>query len=130
YVLQQKDVRLIFSAPVRPGHPMAPQIAEHGDFVQDIAFEVDDVDWAFKSAVSRGARPAYEPVSLVDDSGSLRVAGIHIYGDTLHSLINRDNYKGHIFPHCQPVNQPGDPIGIIEIDHCVGNVELGHMDEW
>src|SRR6185369_12610446 len=53
WLLEQKDVRLVFSAPIRPGHPMAPKICEHGDFVQDIAFEVDDVDWAFRTAVQR-----------------------------------------------------------------------------
>jgi 4-hydroxyphenylpyruvate dioxygenase len=84
YVLEQKDIRLVFSAPIRPGHPMAEKIAQHGDFVHDIAFSVDDVDWSFHEAVRRGAVP-YEP---------------------------------------------GDPIGIVEVDHCVGNVELGGMNRW
>jgi len=130
YLLEQNDVKLLFTAPIRPGHPMADKIAQHGDFVQDIAFEVDDVDWAFAEAVKRGAAPAHEPYSLDDENGYVRVASIHTYGDTLHTFINRDNFKGHFLPHFQTRNDPGDPIGIQEIDHCVGNVELGRMNQW
>jgi len=130
YLLEQNDLRLVFSAPVRPGHPMAEKIAYHGDFVQDIAFEVDDVDWAWKAATDRGAQSWCEPKWLEDESGRVRVAGIKIYGDTIHSLINRDGYTGHFLPGFRPENQPGDGIGIIEVDHCVGNVELGKMNVW
>ncbi len=130
YLLEQNDLRLIFSAPLRPGHPMADFIAQHGDFVRDIAFEVDDVDFAYKTAIERGAKGCSEPVWLEDESGRVRHASIHIYGDTIHSLINRDEYKGHFLPGFRKENQPGDPIGIIEIDHCVGNVELGQMNVW
>ncbi len=130
YVLEQNEIRLVFSAPVRPGHPMAPKIAEHGDFVQDICFEVDDVDWAHKVAVERGATSAVEPITWQDDHGTVRYAAICIYGDTVHGLINRDNYKGPFLPGFRQENQPGDPIGLIEVDHCVGNVELGKMNTW
>jgi len=130
YLLEQKDIKLLFSAPLRPGHPMADAIGQHGDFVQDIAFEVDDVDWSFNEAVRRGASPAREPYSLQNDEGTVRIASIHTYGETLHTLINRDNFKGHFMPGFERRNEPGDPIGIVEIDHCVGNVELGKMNTW
>jgi 4-hydroxyphenylpyruvate dioxygenase len=130
FLLQQGDLKLVFSAPLRPGHPMASKIAHHGDFVQDIAFEVDDVDVAYQSALSRGAESAYAPTDLTDEHGSVRIAGIKIYGDVIHSLINRDNYKGTFMPQFRPENQPGDAIGIVEVDHCVGNVELGKMNTW
>lgn len=130
YVLRQNDLPLYFTAPVRPGHPMANTIAYHGDFVQDIAFEVDDVDWAFKAALDRGAEAAYEPHTTEDDFGKVRQAGIKTYGETIHTLINRDHYKGPFLPGFRAENQPGDPIGLIEVDHCVGNVELGKMNHW
>ncbi|HEY0866268.1 MAG TPA: 4-hydroxyphenylpyruvate dioxygenase [Fimbriimonas sp.] len=130
YLLEQNDVKLLFSAPLRPGHPMADKIAQHGDFVEDIAFEVDDVDWAFQEAVRRGAQPAKEPYTLSDDDGEVRLASIHTYGDTLHTFVNRDRFQGHFLPHFQRLDQPGDPIGIREIDHCVGNVEIGQMNRW
>ena len=131
YLLEQDRVKLLFSAPVRPGHPMSEAISRHGDFVEDIAFEVDDVDWSFREAVRRGAQPAKEPFSLTDDNGEVRIASIHTYGDTLHTFINRDKFKGHFLPHFTEIkDMPGDPIGLVEIDHCVGNVELGKMNTW
>lgn len=130
WLLQQQDIRLVFSAPIAPGHERAGEIAQHGDFVQDIAFEVDDVDWSFRTAVERGARPAREPFSMEDDHGSVRLASIHTYGDTWHTFINRDKYNGHWWPGMRKENIPGDPLGLIEVDHCVGNVELGKMNVW
>ena len=130
YMLRQKELTVIFSAPLRPGHPHANDIAQHGDHVQDIAFEVDDVDTAFKLAIERGAEAAYEPKSLSDDNGSVRIAAIKTYGNVVHTLINRDGYKGHFWPGMRVENEPGDPIGIIDVDHCVGNVELGCMNKW
>jgi 4-hydroxyphenylpyruvate dioxygenase len=130
YLLEQNDIKLLFCAPVRPGHPMAALVAEHGDFVQDIAFDVDDVDWAYNTAVERGAVSAVAPHTVEDANGSIRVASVKIYGDTVHSFINRDNFKGHFWPGMAERNEPGDGIGIQEIDHCVGNVELGQMNVW
>jgi 4-hydroxyphenylpyruvate dioxygenase len=130
YLLEQNDLKLLFSAPLRPGHPMAEKIAHHGDFVQDIAFEVDDVDWAWKTAIERGAENWRKPYSLQDDNGEVRLASVKIYGDTVHTFLNRDKFKGHFLPGMRQVNEPGDPIGLIEVDHCVGNVELGRMNHW
>lgn len=130
YVLEQNDLRLVFSAPVRPGHPMADKIAFHGDFVQDICFEVDDVDWAYKAATERGAKGWREPYTLEDDHGKVRMASICTYGNVVHSLLNRDQYKGPFLPGYASRNEPGDGIGLIEVDHCVGNVELGQMNVW
>jgi len=130
YLLEQGDVKLLFTAPIRPGHPMSEMIAQHGDFVQDIAFEVDDVDWAYHEAVKRGAVGAREPYSLESDEGYVRIASIQTYGDTLHTFINRDNFRGHFMPGFKKTMTAGDPIGIQEIDHCVGNVEIGKMNYW
>jgi 4-hydroxyphenylpyruvate dioxygenase len=130
YLLEQNDLRLLFSAPTRPGHHIAEKLALHGDFVRDIAFEVDDVDWAFHETVKRGAKPAVEPYSMEDKDGFVRIASIHTYGDTLHTFLNRDHYKGHFLPGFERRNEPGDEIGLQEIDHCVGNVELGQMNVW
>ncbi|MFM9873813.1 MAG: 4-hydroxyphenylpyruvate dioxygenase [Fimbriimonadaceae bacterium] len=130
YVLEQNNIRLVFSAPTRPGHPMAQLVAQHGDFVQDIAFEVDDVDWAYKVAIERGAESSVAPYWMEDERGKVRHAAIKTYGDVVHSLINRDEFTGDFLPEFVERNEPGDPIGLIEIDHCVGNVELGKMNEW
>ena len=130
WLLEQNGVRFLFSAPVRPGHPIAEQLAIHGDHVQDIAFEVDDVDWAFEAAVSRGAKPARAPYTLSNKDGEVRIASIHTYGDTLHTFLNRDNFRGLFLPGFEERREPGVGTGLIEVDHIVGNVELGQMNEW
>lgn len=130
FLLRQGDLNMVFTAPIVPGHEIAPMIAEHGDFVRDIAFRVDDVKWSFKEAVKNGAKPAMEPTVLEDDHGKVHMASIHTYGKVLHSFINREDYKGHWQPGWTERSVPGDGIGILEVDHCVGNVELGKMNEW
>ncbi|MCH7903306.1 MAG: 4-hydroxyphenylpyruvate dioxygenase [Armatimonadetes bacterium] len=130
YLVKQGNVRFLFTAPIRPGHPMADAIGQHGDFAQDIAFGVDDVEWSYRTAVERGAESAREPFELRDDNGVVRMASIKTYGDVLHTFVNRDEFTGNFLPNFRTLNEPGDPIGVIEIDHVVGNVELGKMNEW
>jgi 4-hydroxyphenylpyruvate dioxygenase len=132
YLLQQNKVRLVLTTPLSPDHPIAAHIHQHGDGVRDIALWVDDARQAFALAVERGARPAQEPTVLRDDAGEVVVAGIHTYGDTIHSLVERRNYQGLFLPGFQPVASrfAPRPIGLLYVDHCVGNVELGAMDRW
>lgn len=130
WLVEQNSIRFLFSAPVKPGHAIAEKLAVHGDFVQDICFEVDDVDWAFRTAVERGAQPAREPYTLSGSGGSVRLASIHTYGDTLHTFLNRDAFSGTFLPGFEDRVAPGIPTGLIEVDHMVGNVELGGMNRW
>ncbi|MFQ3677994.1 MAG: 4-hydroxyphenylpyruvate dioxygenase [Fimbriimonadaceae bacterium] len=130
YLVEQGELRLLFTAPVRPGHAIGDLIAKHGDFVQDICFEVDDVDAAYRTAVERGAVPAREPFTLADANGEVRLASIKTYGDVIHTFLNRDQFDGHFLPKFERRHEPGDPIGILDVDHIVGNVELGRMNEW
>ena len=132
YLLQQNKVRLLLTTALSPDHPAAAHVALHGDGVRDIALWVDDARQAFDAAIERGARPAQKPTVLRDDGGEVVIAGIHTYGDTIHSLIERRNYKGLFLPGFQTVN-PGyspAPVGLQYVDHCVGNVELGAMNTW
>jgi 4-hydroxyphenylpyruvate dioxygenase len=130
YLCRQGNTRFLFSAPIRPGHPMAEKIAQHGDFVQDIAFQVEDADWSFNTAVQRGAQPARHPFTLSDEKGTVRLASIKTYGDVIHTFVDRSKYQGTFLPSFADRNEPGDGIGLIEVDHIVGNVELGKMNEW
>ncbi|HEV8454391.1 MAG TPA: 4-hydroxyphenylpyruvate dioxygenase [Gemmatimonadales bacterium] len=132
YLLQQNKVRLIVTSPISPDHPAAAHVAQHGDGVRDIALWVDDAREAFDVAVERGARPAQRPTVLKDDAGEVIIAAIHTYGDTIHTLVERRNYRGLFMPGFQPV-QPRyspSPVGLLYVDHCVGNVELGAMNKW
>ena len=132
YLLQQNKVRLLLTSPLSPEHPAAAHVAQHGDGVRDIALWVDDARWAFDAAVERGAKPAQKPTVLRDDAGEVVIAAIHTYGDTIHSLVERRNYKGLFLPGFQAVTPrySPSPVGLQYVDHCVGNVELGAMNTW
>jgi len=132
YLLQQNKVRLILTSPIAPDHPAAAHVAKHGDGVRDIALWVDDAREAFEVAVERGARPAQQPTVLKDDAGEVVLAAIHTYGDTIHSLVERRNYRGLFMPGFQPIkpHYSPPPVGLQYVDHCVGNVELGAMNTW
>ena len=132
YILEQGKVRLVLTTALRPDSDIATHVHKHGDGVKDIALWVDDARKAFRLAVERGAKPAYEPKSLVDEHGEVVIAGIHTYGETIHSLVERKNYKGLFMPGFVPFAGKGDAkeVGLKYIDHCVGNVELGAMNKW
>lgn len=130
YVLAQGAIRLVVSTPLYPEDPMADHLRRHGDGVLDIAFLVDDVDACFAEAVQRGAVPAREPYTRSDDDGQIRRAKIRAYGDTLHSFISLDDYRGPFLPGYQPKRIPAAGVGLVSIDHIVGNVEAGRMNDW
>src|SRR5918994_2920657 len=132
YLLQQNKVRLVLTSALTPDHPVAAHVALHGDGVRDIALWVDNTERAFELAIERGARPAQKPTVMRDEFGEVVIAGIHTYGDTIHSLVERRNYKGGFLPGFQamtPRYSP-PPVGLQYVDHCVGNVELGAMNTW
>jgi 4-hydroxyphenylpyruvate dioxygenase len=130
YVLYQGDIRLVVSTPLSPDDPMADHLRRHGDGVLDIAFLVDDVDSSFKEAVQRGAHAALEPYDRSDQFGRIRRAKIRTYGDTLHSLISTADYTGPFLPGYQIRRRPSPGAGLERIDHIVGNVEDGKMNDW
>jgi 4-hydroxyphenylpyruvate dioxygenase len=132
YLLQQDKVRLVLTTPIRGGTEIADHINRHGDGVRDIALWVDDARTAFKLAVERGAKPARQPTMMTDEHGEIIIAAIHTYGDTIHSLVERKNYRGLFMPGFQAresIYKPS-PVGLKYVDHCVGNVELGAMNKW
>jgi 4-hydroxyphenylpyruvate dioxygenase len=137
YLLQQEKIRFVLTTPVRPdlsdeARTVADHIYRHGDGVRDLALWVDDVREAYAKAIERGAVSAQEPRVLKDDDGEIVIAAIRTYGDTIHSLVERRNYRGLFMPGFRPVTPRYQPaaVGLKYVDHCVGNVELGRMDTW
>ncbi len=130
YLLTQGKTKFVFSTPLCPDGPEAAHVALHGDGVRDIAFHVDDADAAFEEAVKRGAEPAIQPHERADKNGRVRRAAIKTYGDTIHSFISYVDYNGPFLPGFAERAVPGVDAGILRVDHMVGNVELGKMDEW
>jgi 4-hydroxyphenylpyruvate dioxygenase len=130
YVLQQGETRFVLSTPLTAAHPAAEHIKRHGDGVRDIALEVADADFAFQQALRRGAKTVFAPQDVTDDHGTIRRAAVHAYGDTIHSLISRKDYRGPFLPGFVEQRVSGEEVGILRIDHMVGNVELGKMNDW
>jgi len=130
YLLQQGNVRFLISGAYYPDHEIAAFVKKHGDGVKDIAMEVEDVERAFTEAVSRGAIVIREPYVEKDEHGELKKAVIGTYGDTVHTLVERKNYKGLFAPGfvASELPIPHESTGILGVDHVVGNVES--MEEW
>src|SRR5215469_16385660 len=133
YVLESGSARFVMRGPVRPGTDLASHVAAHGDGVIDLAIGVPSAREAFAYAVARGARPLDEPHVEEDAHGKVVLASIATYGDTRHTLVERADYAGPYLPGyvaAEPLlAAPPAPL-FTAVDHCVGNVELGKMDEW
>lgn len=132
FVLEQRNIRFVLTGALDPEGEIAEHVRLHGDGVKDIAFLVDDAAQAFRETVERGAKPVLEPTVIEGQKGHVIKATIRAYGDTVHSFIQRDGYHGTFFPKFHAIKKPAPatPTGLAAIDHIVGNVELGHMDEW
>ncbi len=132
YLLEQGKIRLVLTSPLGPDGPIADHVRAHGDGVRDLAFWVDDARDAWAKAVERGATSIQEPVVHTDASGEVIIAAIATYGDTIHSIVERRNYTGLFLPGFVPMSSEfvPEPVGLKYVDHCVGNVELGRMNDW
>jgi 4-hydroxyphenylpyruvate dioxygenase len=133
YLLEQADVRFVVASALREEHEITRHHARHGDGVRDIALSVPDATEAYRQAVQRGARGVVEPHRDEDEFGTIERATIATYGDTIHTFVNRSDYDGPFLPGYVSVSgngKPGHGVGLTNIDHIVGNVELGRMDHW
>ncbi|MDQ2675921.1 MAG: 4-hydroxyphenylpyruvate dioxygenase [Actinomycetota bacterium] len=132
YALEQGRIRLVLTGSLRSDTDIARHHAHHGDGVRSIALSVPDVDHAYGEALGRGARGIARPHDLSDEAGTVRAATIAAYGDTLHTFVDRSDYRGAFWPGfaAVPDPAPAERDFLLAIDHIVGNVELGHMEEW
>jgi 4-hydroxyphenylpyruvate dioxygenase len=136
YVLTSGAVRFVIKGGVDLASPLLDHHRKHGDGIIDIALAVPDVDRCIEHARSVGASILQEPHDLSDEHGTVRVAAIATYGDTRHTLVDRSRYDGPYLPgyveRTSTFVRPADaPKRLFQaLDHIVGNVELGRMDEW
>jgi 4-hydroxyphenylpyruvate dioxygenase len=133
YVLESGRARFVFRGAVRAGTALGAHVAAHGDGVLDLAIGVPAAAAAYRLAVARGATGVAEPRALTDDHGTVVTATIAAYGDTRHTFVQRDGYTGAYLPGYVPAGPLAEPAAgpfFTQIDHCVGNVELGRMEEW
>jgi 4-hydroxyphenylpyruvate dioxygenase len=133
YVLEQGEIRFVVTSALREDHEIAHHSSRHGDGVKDIALAVPDATDAYRQAVQRGARGVIEPHTVEDEFGQVELSAIGTYGDTIHSFVTRQGYEGPYLPgytSVSPNGQTNAGVGLLAVDHCVGNVELGRMDHW
>jgi 4-hydroxyphenylpyruvate dioxygenase len=133
HVLEQGRIRLVLTGTLKGGDDIAEHHAHHGDGVHKIALSVPDAAEAYEHAVAHGARGVHTPHWVEDEHGRVQLSSIETYGDTLHLFVQRDGYKGAFLPgYERRAEAPHDPddMMLMAIDHIVGNVELGHMEEW
>jgi 4-hydroxyphenylpyruvate dioxygenase len=133
FVLESGAVRFVLKGGVDPESTVIEHHRAHGDGVIDIALEVPDVDACITHARAQGATVLDEPHDISDEQGTVRVAAIATYGDTRHTLVDRSRYSGPYLPGYVERRSTIEGSGhrlFDALDHVVGNVELGHMDEW
>lgn len=143
YLLRQGNIRLVLTTGLTPDHPAQHHVHKLGDGIKDIAFTVPDAEAAFRQAVANGADSAAEPSEHTDEHGTVVTAAIHTYGQVVHSFVSRSGayadskQAGPFMPGYRavgplPINATNQehPVGLVHVDHCVGNVELGKMDHW
>jgi 4-hydroxyphenylpyruvate dioxygenase len=132
YVLQQGKVRFVLTTALRSDSEIAAHVHKHGDGVRAIALWVDDARSAWEETTKRGARSVQQPTVSEDADGRVVTASIAAYGDTIHTFVERKDYRGVFFPGYQamPADNVARPVGLLHIDHVVGNVGWGAMNEW
>jgi 4-hydroxyphenylpyruvate dioxygenase len=132
YCLEQGKIRLVITGSLSPDSYIAEHVKLHGDGVKVIALWVDDAEKSYYETLERGAESAIPPQKTEDDNGYVITASIKTYGETIHTFVERSNYNGVFLPGFIPKKSSSytNEVGFQYIDHCVGNVELGHMNKW
>lgn len=132
YLVQQGKIRFLLTSALHSDHPISKHVAKHGDSVKVLALEVEDAYNAFYETTRRGAFPYMQPQTLTDENGEVKMSGIHTYGETIHIFVERKNYYGKFLPGFWDwkSNYNPDEVGLIHVDHCVGNVGWNQMDKW
>ena len=133
HVLQQGRIRLVLTGTLHDGTEIGEHQRRHGDGVKRVALGVPDVAAAYREATARGAVGIAAPFELRDEHGTVQIADIAAYGDTVHRFVERADYAGTFLPGYADVAHDGDaraPRLFAGVDHVVANVQLGEMDRW
>ena len=134
YVLEQNGIRFVVTAGLTAESPITAHVRMHGDGVRDLAWSVEDAAAAFASAVARGARVVEPPHEVRDDNGVMTLASVATYGETVHTFVDRHGYTGVFAPGFTAANLPpvpeGPEVGLLKIDHVVGNIAKGTLATW
>lgn len=132
YVLKQGSVQLVVSGGLSNKSEIAEHVHEHGDGVKTIGFRVRDAVKCYETAIARGAKSQSKPEFYEGKEGKFIQASVHTYGDTIHKFVQRQEFTGTFAPGFKALDKKsqGGPVGLMSIDHIVGNVELNKMESW
>jgi 4-hydroxyphenylpyruvate dioxygenase len=134
YVLAQGEIRFVITAGLGPDSEVSRHVLRHGDGIRHLAWRVEDAYVAASSAAAKGATVVAEPASVNGDAGSVTTAAIATYGETRHLFVDRSDWHGGWGPGFTSRRLPGRPagaaVGLTAVDHVVGNVEAGRLDDW
>lgn len=132
YVLIQGKIRIVLTTPLHSSHQINQHILKHGDGVHSLALWVDDAYDAFEQTVKRGAKVFMKPQTIKDENGEVKLCGIHTYGETVHIFVERKKYNGLFMPGYVKWETEYNPedVGLLYVDHCVGNVGWNQMNKW
>ena len=131
-VVQQGKIRFVLTTPLRSSDAIADHVHRHGDGVKSVALWVDDARSAWSETTNRGAVSVAEPYVLSDEDGEVVLSSIRTYGDTIHTFVERGAYSGPFLPGFRAVESDpvARPVGLLHVDHIVGNVGWNEMNEW
>ncbi|MEM7622718.1 MAG: 4-hydroxyphenylpyruvate dioxygenase [Planctomycetota bacterium] len=145
YLLSQGNIRLLLTTGLTASHLAQREVLDYGDGVKDIALTVADATAAYEQAIRNGGESAYEPTEVSDEHGVIVSAGIKSYGRAIHSFVSRTGKysleaikrSGQFAPRFRKIENLAvndfneqNPCGLKFVDHCVGNVEEGKMNDW
>ena len=133
YVLEQNEIRLVVTSAIRSDSEIGRHAFSHGDGVKDIALRVPDAGRRTARRSRAAPHGVVEPHVVQDDFGEVELATIATYGDVVHTFVGRSGYEGAYLPGYvaqESANGDDDGVGLLAIDHIVGNVELGRMEHW
>lgn len=130
YVLRQRNVNLVLTTGLNSESEIGKHVMQHGDGVKNIGFRVKDAKKAYETALSRGAVKMEEPRVQEDEDGKFVTASVATYGDTIHTFVERKEYKGAFAPGYKTIDKKGESTGLLIVDHIVGNVETERMEYW
>ena len=139
HVVRRNEITFVFTSPYDRssrgdyGDAIADHLAIHGDGVKDVAFKVEDCRAAYKEAVSRGAQSVRAPIELKDEYGTVVLASLKTYGETVHTLVERKGYNGIFLPGFVPVpaqvrSTRATYPDLRFVDHIVGNQGENEME--
>jgi 4-hydroxyphenylpyruvate dioxygenase len=132
HVLEQGRIRLVITGTLSGEDDIGDFHRHHGDSVRTVALSVPDAEAAYWHAVEHGARGIETPRFVEDSHGRVQLSSVSTYGDVHHLFVTRDGYDGPFLPGFEArgrAEHKRDGL-FVGIDHVVGNVELGHMEEW